>query len=72
MADYRFYHLAATGITKAEVHDCADDDAALFRAHGILAVAASFCDAVEIWQLTRLVGSVGRGDAASPGASSSL
>jgi hypothetical protein len=72
MADYRFYHLLAAGIAKAEVHDCADDAAALCRAHGILAVAAPACDAVEIWQLTRLIGLVRRGDAASPGRSGRL
>ena len=51
----------------AEVHDCPDDGAARSRARAILAEAAPFCDAVEIWQLTRLVGSVRRGEAASPG-----
>lgn len=67
MADYRFYHLSATRIMNAEVHDCADDGAAQSRAQAILAAAAPFCDAVEIWQLTRLVGAVQRGPAAAPG-----
>jgi len=66
MADYRFYHLSAGRITNAEVHDCADDDAARAKGATIVVAAAPFCDAVEIWQLTRLVGTVERRDAAPP------
>jgi hypothetical protein len=63
MADYRFYHLAAGRILSAEVHDCADDGAARSMARSILAATAPYCDAVEIWQLTRMVGTVRRGEA---------
>ena len=68
MADYRFYHLSAGRILSAEVHDCADDDASRFKARTILAATSPFSDAVEIWQLTRLVGTVrpGESDPADP------
>ena len=67
MADYRFYRLSAGRILNAEVRDCADDAAAHEVAREILGAATAICDAVEIWQLARLVGSVQRTDPPSPG-----
>jgi hypothetical protein len=60
MADYRFFHLSASRIMTAEVHDCADDVAAHAEAHRILDGAMPHCDAIEIWQLARFVGTVRR------------
>jgi hypothetical protein len=60
MADYRFYHLSTRRIMSAEVHDCADDAAAQIEARRIIGAAMPYCDAIEIWQLTRLVGIVRR------------
>jgi hypothetical protein len=62
MADYRFYRLSQGRILNAEVQDCADDDAAHVAGRLILEAASAFCDAVEIWQLARLVGTVRRDD----------
>jgi hypothetical protein len=62
MADYRFYRLSQGRILNAEVHDCADDDEARHAGRHILEGASAFCDAVEIWQLARLVGTVRRDD----------
>lgn len=62
MADYRFYQLARGRIIGAEVHDCADDDAARSAAGTLLAAASPVCDAIEIWFLSRLVGTVSRQD----------
>jgi hypothetical protein len=60
MSDYRFYHLSAGRILNAEVHDCADDEAATVTARRVLDAAPPYCDSVEIWQLARLVGAVQR------------
>jgi hypothetical protein len=60
MSDYRFYHLSAGRIVNAEVHDCADDEAAQLKAKVIIDAVVPPCDAVEIWQLARLVGAVQR------------
>lgn len=62
MVDYRFYQLARGRIIGAEVHDCADDAAAQFKARALLAAATPVCDAIEIWLLSRLVGAVSRQD----------
>jgi hypothetical protein len=64
MADYRFYRLSQGRILNAEVHDCADDDGAQHAGRRILDGASAFCDAVEIWQLARLVATVRRDDPA--------
>ncbi len=66
MADYRFYRLSAGRIMNAEVRDCADDEEAQRTARGILDTATAFCDAVEIWQLARLVGTMRRSDPPPP------
>jgi hypothetical protein len=60
MPDYRFYHLSAGRIVNAEVHSCADDETAQLKARLILETALPPCDAVEVWQLARLVGAVQR------------
>ncbi len=60
MADYRFYRLSAGRILNAEVRECADDGAAHRVAYHILEGAPAICDAIEIWQLARLVGAVRR------------
>lgn len=60
MADYRFYQLARGRIVGAEVHGCADDAAAFATARTLLASASPVCDAIEVWLLTRLVGTVNR------------
>jgi hypothetical protein len=65
LADYRFYRLSAGRILNAEVHECADDAAAHQAAQGILAEATAMCDAVEVWQLARLVGTITRTDIAA-------
>jgi hypothetical protein len=62
MADYRFYRLSQGRILNAEVRDCGDDGEAENAARHILDAASAFCDAVEIWQLARLVGTVRRDD----------
>jgi hypothetical protein len=66
MADYRFYQLARGRIIGAEVHDCADDEAARATARALVAAAPPLCDAIEIWFLSRLVGSMSRQDAKGP------
>ena len=62
MADYRFYRLSAGRILNAEVRDCTDDEEASRIARLILEEATAICDAIEIWQLARLVGAVRRSD----------
>ncbi|HUK61245.1 MAG TPA: hypothetical protein VLV50_18590 [Stellaceae bacterium] len=62
MADYRFYRLSAGRILDAEVRDCASDEEAHRSARDILEAATAICDAIEIWQLARLVGTVRRTD----------
>jgi hypothetical protein len=66
MADYRFYRVSAGRILNAEVRLCADDEAAYRVARRILDEATAICDAVEIWQLARLVGAVRRTDPPAP------
>jgi hypothetical protein len=60
--DYRFYQLSRGRILSAEVHACADDEAARAAARTSLAAAAPVCEAIEIWCLARLVGLVGRAE----------
>ena len=66
MADYRFYRLSAGRILNAEVRACADDAEAQRVALRILDEATAICDAVEIWQLARLVGTVRRSESSAP------
>jgi hypothetical protein len=66
MADYRFYRLSAGRILNAEVRDCAGDEEAHSVARLILEETTTICDAVEIWQLARLVGAVRRTDPQPP------
>jgi len=62
MADYRFYRLSGGRILNAEVRECASDDDARSTGRVLLAEATPICDAVEVWQLARLVGTVRRAD----------
>lgn len=66
MPDYRFYQLARGRIIGAEVHDCADDDGARATAARLLVAASPVCDGIEIWLLSRLVGTVNRQDPGTP------
>jgi hypothetical protein len=63
MAHYRVYRLVGGRIMEGQFYDCADDEAAGSRAVALLLEASPrWCDAVEIWQGTRLVGRIRRAD----------
>ncbi|MGH7091639.1 MAG: hypothetical protein ACREFQ_22335 [Stellaceae bacterium] len=66
MPDYRFYQLARGRIIGADVHDCADDEDARATAARLLIGASPVCDGIEIWLLSRLVGTVNRQESQPP------